>query len=284
MYSDSDIRKALDKEIVIYPFDEKDLTPVGYNLNPSDFVFSINSKKIIAANNGYYDIAAHDTVLILTKEAIWVSKKIAGTFHSKVGVVSQGFGHISTTLDPNWHGPLLISLNNPTDNMLKLPVNKSFVTLVLYRVTTPAEKQHDNRASRVDILGKISEDMLEQDLNESNKKFLQKTQGIFLNDDVYDEFTTKYNLLIDKSKRPILEAINRYTAINKKHNYKYKALVMLQWSLALGIVLRIIFFSSYFDDVAWIQYYRCVVDKSFAGTMLAIWISIFTARKVVKEE
>jgi len=82
MLSDQDIDKFLNRDIVIYPFNENDLTPVGYNLNPSDFVFSIAKQTLITKNNETFEIEAHDTVLILTKEAVWVSKRIAGTFHS----------------------------------------------------------------------------------------------------------------------------------------------------------------------------------------------------------
>jgi hypothetical protein len=99
-------------------------------------------------------VEPNDTVLILTQEEVWVSEQIAGTFHSKVGIVSSGFGHISTTLDPNWEGPLLISLNNPTRKRLKLIIGKeeaeatnynSFVTLIQKScfLMNPSHWNHD---------------------------------------------------------------------------------------------------------------------------------------------
>lgn len=36
LLSDRDIKQLLNREIVIYPFKDDDLTPVGYNLNPID--------------------------------------------------------------------------------------------------------------------------------------------------------------------------------------------------------------------------------------------------------
>lgn len=103
--------------LVICPFNEKNLTPVGYNLSFTKFIFSTKNKLLYKVytdkktDEVYCIIEPNDTVLILTQEAVWVSEELAGTFHSKVGIVSKGFGHISTTLDPNWEGPLLISLN-----------------------------------------------------------------------------------------------------------------------------------------------------------------------------
>ena len=80
-----------------------------------------------------------------------------GTFHSKVKIVSNGFGHISTTLDPDWKGPLLIALNNPSSRRIKLVISSNgkpvpFVTLMFYYFPHSAEKKHDNPANRIDIL------------------------------------------------------------------------------------------------------------------------------------
>ncbi|QUH25557.1 dCTP deaminase domain-containing protein [Serpentinicella alkaliphila] len=175
--SDVDIIDNIKKnKIVIWPMEEKEnLTPVGYNLTPTEFIFSINNRLLVNIYNNnnqkYCYVEPRDTVLILTREAVWVSNDIAGTFHSKVGIVSQGFGHISTTLDPRWQGPLLISLNNPTNKRLKFLIAKntesnnsddkftfkycSFVTLILYKLVTPAYIKHDNPSCRFDLLKDI---------------------------------------------------------------------------------------------------------------------------------
>ncbi|MGF7060037.1 dCTP deaminase domain-containing protein [Brassicibacter mesophilus] len=174
--SDTNIKDYIkNKKIAICPYEEENLTPLGYNLTPTEFIFSTNNKLLVNINNDndekYCYIEPHDTVLILTREAIWVSNEIAGTFHSKVGVVSQGFGHISTTLDPNWQGPLLISLNNPTNQKLKFviakisdPQNKSdelsfkycsFVTLIFYKLVSPTTSDHDNPSCRFDLLNRV---------------------------------------------------------------------------------------------------------------------------------
>lgn len=166
--SNEDIEILLDKDIVICPYSKKNLTDIGYNLTPTEFIFSINRGLLIPIHNvnneKYCWIEPHDTVLIITREAVWVSEKISGTFHSKVKIVSQGFGHISTTLDAFWEGPLLIALNNPTNKKLKFVIGKdegngfsysSFVTLIFYRMVTPTNKGHDNPSCRLDILKDI---------------------------------------------------------------------------------------------------------------------------------
>lgn len=183
LLSDNDILESIDNsELVICPFHEKNLTPLGYNLSFTKFIFSTKNKLLYniktdkKTNEIYCIVEPNDTLLILTQEAVWVSKKLAGTFHSKVGIVSKGFGHISTTLDPNWEGPLLISLNNPTKQKIKLVIGKdkkdgieykTFVTLIFYRMISKAKGNQDNLPCRVEIL-KDTEDNLKD-----SKKYSQ---------------------------------------------------------------------------------------------------------------
>lgn len=240
MLSDQDIKKLLNREIVIYPYRETDLTPVGYNLNPSDFAYSINDQELIPNNNGFFEVKPNDTALILTEEAVWVSKKIAGTFHSKVGVVSTGFGHISTTLDPNWKGPLLISLNNPTNKTLKLSLKKSFITLIFYKVRTPAIKDHDNEPSRKDILKGISERILAQEVTEQGRAFISKVQSIINNENASEEFEKKYLELTTKSDPAILEGLKKNFELERLEYYQHLLLKVFQYFLVVIIVIKVI--------------------------------------------
>lgn len=166
--SDVDIRKAIENlDILITPFDESKLTPLGYNLTPTRFIFSIKRRTIEKIRNEkgleYVMIRPNDTVLVLSRESLFVSSKIMGTFHSKVGMVSKGFGHVSTTLDPFWEGPLLFAINNPTAKRIKLPIQKvikdnnkifhySFITVIFQSLLSMSENEHDNPALRIKIL------------------------------------------------------------------------------------------------------------------------------------
>lgn len=150
--------------IFIHPFNHKNLTEVGYNLSPSDFVFSTRKGMLLevirAGSEKYVWIPANDTVLILSREFVSLSNRIAGSFHSRVRVVSQGFGHLSTTLDPGWFGPLLFALNNPSSkkkfyickDSSKGVQENTLVTMVLFYLSSEATTQHDNLPFRFDIL------------------------------------------------------------------------------------------------------------------------------------
>lgn len=166
MLSRDDIQKALaDGSLKIYPFERKNLTGIGYNLSTTNFAFSINQGILLTIHcettyqgvKRYVMIPGNDTVLFFSKEYIEVDRTLAGTFHSKVSRVCQGFGHISTTLDPTWKGQLIISVSNPTAREIKFELDKdsgNIMTLLLYKLETEVtgEYVHDNNKGRCDLL------------------------------------------------------------------------------------------------------------------------------------
>ena len=153
LLTDTDIRHLLNREIIIDPFTEDNLTPVGYDLSVGDFVYSLHRGLLeVDPKTKKYEIAPGDVVLILSKEFVWVSGRIAGTFHSKVSMVSRGFSHIGTTLDPEWKGNLLISIANLSKECLELEPGQKYVTLVFYNTRHRATKPHTRPPARSDIL------------------------------------------------------------------------------------------------------------------------------------
>lgn len=172
--NDREIRKALDEEeLVICPYQDKNLTPVGYNLTFSRFIISLHKKVFVRlhkeGNEWCFYLKPKETVLVLTMESIWVSKYIGGTFHSKVSLVTYGLGHVSTTLDPGWQGQLLVPLNNPTGDKIRIVVAtqtpdqkmeyQTFITMILFRSETPAIQTVDNETARIELLENIVEDI-----------------------------------------------------------------------------------------------------------------------------
>lgn len=164
--SDADIQKEMQNgNIFIAPFVQAQLQPSGYNLTPTNFFYSTKKKQFLSIikndEETYVMIDRNDTVLVRTRESIAISHILTGAFYSKVKVVSEGFGHVSTTLDPNWEGQLLISLNNPTNRRLKFSIEKevygkricnSFVTLEFMYLNEAAKNLSDNPPGRLDIL------------------------------------------------------------------------------------------------------------------------------------
>ena len=164
--SDENILEAIHNgTIYIAPFDRAQLQPAGYNLTPTRFFYSTKKKRFLTvvenSEEVYVMIDKNDTVLVRTRESVAISSSLSGAFYSKVKVVSEGFGHVSTTLDPNWEGQLLISLNNPTNRKLKFSIEKkvygktiynSFVTVEFMGLDSAPIRNSDNPPGRLDIL------------------------------------------------------------------------------------------------------------------------------------
>ena len=169
--SDRKITEARENgDLYIAPFDRRQLQPTGYNLTPTRFFYSTTKKKFLPvienSEEVYVIVDKNDTVLVRTRESVAVSSSLSGAFYSKVKVVSEGFGHVSTTLDPNWEGQLLISLNNPTNKRIKFSIEKkvygetiynSFVTLEFTGLDSFPLDRSDNPPGRLDILSSTIE-------------------------------------------------------------------------------------------------------------------------------
>lgn len=167
MLTGEDILASLGKHIIIYPFDSKrGLRSSNYNLKVGKFVWlhpgpeesssrqtlRLPLEGISTEAGRRYDIPPGALVSILTKEVVWVDNTVAGLFHSKVDMVTKGFSHISTTLDPGWKGPLLITMRNCSTVTLPLWEGETFVKLSFHRLSHPTKIGHNNPPGRSDRL------------------------------------------------------------------------------------------------------------------------------------
>ena len=135
MLSIVDLKKELGTNIYIYPVHVESIKSNSIDLHVSKFAWSVNNKKRIG-NNDYIIIEPNDTALVYTEEAIYVSNHIGGSYHSKVTLVSQGAGHIGTTLDAQYIGCSIIAIHN-----------HEFVTLQFWYLNSPDYENapsHDN--------------------------------------------------------------------------------------------------------------------------------------------
>jgi hypothetical protein len=124
--TETEIREGLTSgDVVIWPFEEHKLTPAGYDLTPSEWVYSLNARLLVPVHHHggekYCWIDPQDTVLLLTREAVRIPRYIAGTLLSKTSITGMGFSTTTMSLDSDWQGPLLLSLHNPTAHRLKFP-------------------------------------------------------------------------------------------------------------------------------------------------------------------
>lgn len=167
--SDVDIRKELidGENIMIFPLKLENVKGSSINLTASKYAWRISDNNSAIVDDKIR-IPANETVCIYTEESVWVSRRIAGTYYSKVSQVSEGMGHISTTLDPQFLGLSLIAVNNPSNNPIDIVIGTTFVTLMFHYLKTPATRgKNENSASRQDLSSSFK-------LSDGEKEYLRK--------------------------------------------------------------------------------------------------------------
>lgn len=159
----------------IVPFNENiDLKQASYDITPT--IIAMSSKLGLLEtvyrdkdepSNYYIMVKPRDSVLVVSKEYFEVPSDIAGYVVSRLSKVAEGFGHISTSIDPNWKGALLIGLSNPTNKALKVYVGgeradsaKGFAlaTVSFHYLNIPCNSQppdEDFKGMRLDLLNQI---------------------------------------------------------------------------------------------------------------------------------
>lgn len=170
-----EMRERMDPNLVIAPYDDANVKGCGYNLTATEFIYSTKKKRLLTihkSNHGttFVYLPRHDTALILTREYIKLSGRLAGAFYSRVQLVSQGLGHISTTLDPCWDGMLLFAVNNPSNRRIRFVISESpegnmkytgIATMVLSPTRPDSDSPEpvvpslDNPPMRLDVLKRL---------------------------------------------------------------------------------------------------------------------------------
>lgn len=159
----------------IIPYRNEYIKSASYDITPS--IIAMSAKVGMLENvyrepryNGdryYIFVHAKDTVLIVSNEYLIVPKNIAGYVSSRVSKLVEGFGHISTTIDPNWKGAVLIALSNPSNHPLKVYVGNcsendnrqtQLATVTFHYLNTDCEGEDVDfihKGMRLDLLEKV---------------------------------------------------------------------------------------------------------------------------------
>lgn len=162
MLTDTNLRNLIcnDKEwtdkdkLHIYPFSEDSLTPVGYDLSVGGiYSSSLKGGPFELKGGDKLTLYPGDTTLITTLETVDMPKNraVSAIIQSKVSKVSKGLSHISTTIDPDWEGHLLIAVHNHSKNSVRLEFGETFCTVVFFENKLPSTKDCQKIPGRLDI-------------------------------------------------------------------------------------------------------------------------------------
>ena len=116
------------EDVIIVPFDPKCAKGAGYNLSPCTLIYSVNKKRLLKVHENekevYVWVNPHDTILTISKEYIITKRNVVGVVLSRVRMSANGLGNVSTTIDPEWKGKLLLAISNPTKRRIKLIIEE----------------------------------------------------------------------------------------------------------------------------------------------------------------
>lgn len=169
LLSNNDIKRELikAKNISVHPLIVENIKGSSINLTASAHAWDIETKETVVQDKKIV-IKGYSTVAIFTQEAVWVSRRVGGTYHPRVSLVAKGLSNISTTLDPQWYGLSLVTLSNTSTKDIVLRVGEAFVSIMLYYLNSPATKGIiDNQASRPDLYSKFN-------LTDEDEEFLSQ--------------------------------------------------------------------------------------------------------------
>lgn len=189
MLSIVDIKRELGKNIYIYPLIPAAIKSNSVDLHASHFAWSVTTKKSLVSNGETITIPPHDTALVYSMEAIYVSNKIGGIYSSKVRLVSNGIGAVSGSLDAQYVGLSIISLHNVSDEPKEITVGSEFVTVTFFYLHSDDYADtisHNNPPGHVSLVSGYEDFQAYQKWEEDNRwcrtPSLLRTQMIHSNE------------------------------------------------------------------------------------------------------
>jgi len=135
------------EKLLIAPFYRPCLTPVGYDLRVGERYLKMSTKltrpqaKINRLKtNGRITIKHNEIVAIETEEFTGMpqNRKYSGILVSKVSIAEKGLSHISTSLDPDYKGKMVVTLTNHSKRSVTLKREQPFCTVVFFKNEKPA--------------------------------------------------------------------------------------------------------------------------------------------------
>lgn len=286
MLSKIDIIKELSRNINIYPLKKENLKENSINLSASFCAWATISGDVFIDKNGNvksYNInnsknykkihlskgrsAVREingeltiillplsTTLIETEEVLSISNKIGGTYHSKVGIASQGTGHIGTMLGPNFSGHSLIAVHNVSQYPLTIKVGDTFVSVAFNYLDTPLKhNSNSNLNAHIDKLISYGIKLTTEEndfLNEEWKRDILKVKNKMLNNSLKKD--------IKDLKRENLKTYNLD---------KFKRLLSLIFPIILVCIILIII-----DEICGTQFTPWLLNVGLSGIIISIVI------------
>ena len=234
IFSDRSFCDLMDKLLVIHPTREDCMTGVGYDLNIG-FYIQINRRlKTVIASGEVKDgdkrtieLKPDHYMVIVTREFVYLSCRVAATFHAKSTLASQAIFINSTTGDPNWDGRLIFLLSNAAGSSVGIRLDKSFTTMVVNYVERRSDK-----------IPKESKTVLHKYIEGFNSGFSQATHYVLKKDQEYIKRAYKAKIIAGHSTPVFLFLILFHRYVLPKRHGIVNALILIILCFFLYIIFK----------------------------------------------
>lgn len=142
--SDLDIKNSIEKNYLsIEPFDEKNLTPNGYDLSIDEIFIRKSGHHI---KYGIATIPPLTWFAISTKEFVKMGPQITSQLWIRSSYARKGVMASFGKVDAGFHGTLTISCFNSNDESLEIPIGDRFCQIVFENLSSKPTESYDKKS------------------------------------------------------------------------------------------------------------------------------------------
>lgn len=142
--SDSDIKNSIKtNNLSIEPFNEKNLTPNGYDLSIDEIYIKKSDQHI---KEGTATIPPLTWFAISTKEFVKMGPQITSQLWIRSSYARKGVMASFGKVDAGFHGTLTISCFNSNDEPLELPIGDRFCQIVFENLSSKPAELYDKKS------------------------------------------------------------------------------------------------------------------------------------------
>jgi len=142
--SDKDIENAMNNsDLDIEPFNQKNLTPNGYDLSIAEVYIKKTDQHIKA---GKAKIPALSWFAISTKEFVKMGPQITSQLWIRSSYARKGIMASFGKVDAGFHGTLTISCFNSNDEEIELPIGDRFCQIVFEHLSSKPTELYDKKS------------------------------------------------------------------------------------------------------------------------------------------
>ncbi|OGS40106.1 MAG: dCTP deaminase [Euryarchaeota archaeon RBG_13_31_8] len=138
------MKKSLDKkDLSIEPFEDKNLTPNGYDLSIDEIFIKKTNEHI---RNGIAKIPPMTWFAISTKEYIKMGEQLTSQLWIRSSYARKGIMASFGKVDAGFHGTLTLSCFNSNDEPLQIPIGDRFCQIVFENLASIPSELYDKKS------------------------------------------------------------------------------------------------------------------------------------------